>query len=76
MRKTLLAISALALPLAACSQGEEASPEPDPAVQEVEEPAMTPEGEAPEGETPEAEPTEETEASTEEESASEEKASE
>jgi len=76
MRKLLLTISALALPLAACSQGEEASPEPDPTVQEVEEPAMTPEGDAPEGETPEAEPTEEIESSTDEETASEKKASE
>lgn len=67
MRKILLTISALALPLAACSQGEEASPEPDPIVQEVDEPEVDPEGQAPDGETSEGEPTEEAETSNEEE---------
>ena len=38
MRKTTLALSALALPLAACAQEEAAPPEPDPVVEEVEEP--------------------------------------
>ncbi|MEP2987677.1 MAG: hypothetical protein ABJN65_16545 [Parasphingorhabdus sp.] len=69
MRKILLTLSALALPLAACSQEEKASPELDPVVQDGEESAMTPEVE-----TRETEPTEETESSTGEETASEEKA--
>lgn len=38
MRKTILAISALALPLAACAQEEEDAPQSDSVIEDVEEP--------------------------------------
>ena len=43
MRKLIVLVSAMALPLAACGQEQSAPPEADPAQQVIEEPAMPPE---------------------------------
>ncbi|QJB69372.1 hypothetical protein [Parasphingorhabdus halotolerans] len=43
MRKLVIALSVMALPLAACGTEEPAPPEADPMQQVIEEPAMPPE---------------------------------
>lgn len=55
MRKLILTISVMVLPLAACGKEEQAPVDPDPTEQVIEEPVPTPEGDTPATE-PEAEP--------------------
>ncbi len=45
MRKLILTISVMALPLAACGTDESAPMDPEPTEQVIEEPVMPPEGE-------------------------------